>query len=119
MAKRAYQQRLPFPCVCTNSDCFFYASIPPATTFSTRVSQQRPRPLIYKYGNIFALIFFLASVARRCHSDPATAGEESASVPPSIAETEILRFAQDDRIGDLPQDLTTIEICHRVYETLY
>ena len=31
-----------------------------------------------------------------CHSDPATAGEESPQLLQSVAEEEILRFAQDD-----------------------
>jgi len=56
----------------------------------------------------------LAAVATSCHSDPAMAGEESRSMPQSVAEDAILRFAQDDKIGGLTQNRVTVGICHRI-----
>jgi len=83
---------------------------------------ERPREtvglgaLAHKYGDVFAALFVLATTTTSCHSERS---EESPSVPPSVAEDEILRFTQDDKIGGLTQKLVTVRICRRNYDSMY
>ena len=55
----------------------------------------------HKYGDVSASLFVPATATIICHSDRGAAGEESPSMPQSVAEGAILHFAQDDKIRGL------------------
>ena len=59
---------------------------------------RRLSALSHKYGDVSASLFVPATATTTCHSERS---EESPSTPQSVAEGEIHRFAQDDKIRGL------------------
>ena len=62
---------------------------------------------VQKFGRVFVYRFVLRTLAANCHSESATADEESPSRARSVDEEQILRFAQDDTGCDTIKNHTT------------
>ncbi len=64
-------------------------------------------PSVRKFGRVFVCRFALRTLAANCHSESATADEESPSRAQSVDEEQILGFAQDDTGCDAIKNHTT------------